>query len=165
MIIFYADGSERRYSGPVDCIRSIYKNHGIRGCFRGISATVMRDTTGFCAYITSYEYLCHKFTKPGANECTVPYLLLAGGTGGVISWIINIPLDVVKSRMQDDSLSNPKYKGSIDCAKQSYKADGLRVFWRGLPVTCIRAFPVNAVTFAVYAVSLRSMQGYIHGRD
>ena len=155
-------GTERVYKGPVDCIRSIYRNHGIRGTFRGISPTVIRDTTGFATYISTYEFLCNQLSKEGTTDCSVPSLLFAGGIAGTCSWIINIPMDVVKSRMQFDSLKNPKYTCTLDCVIDSYKREGMKVFWRGLPVTCMRAFPVNAVTFAVYSLSLRSMERVLH---
>jgi solute carrier family 25 carnitine/acylcarnitine transporter 20/29 len=33
--------SERLYKGPVDCVRKIYKFHGISGVFHGLSATLI----------------------------------------------------------------------------------------------------------------------------
>jgi hypothetical protein len=79
-----------------------------------------------------------------------------------------MPLDVVKSRIQGDSLSNPEYKGIVDCTVKSYKRDGLRVFGRGFVMCSFRSFLVNAATFLGYEWSLRfcqhmasKTQGYI----
>lgn len=69
---------------------------------------------------------------------------------GFISWATVVPIDVVKSRIQADNRTNPKYKGMIDCFLKSYKADGMTVFFRGLTVTLVRALPVNAATFVGY---------------
>ena len=66
---------------------------------------------------------------------------------GVISWIVIIYLDVVKSRIQADDPLNPKYKGMIDCFKQCYKEGGFRIFGRGMFVMSLRAFPLNGATF------------------
>merc|ERR1712000_702516 len=33
--------SERRYSGPLDCLSRIYKHHGVQGVFHGLSATLV----------------------------------------------------------------------------------------------------------------------------
>ena len=66
---------------------------------------------------------------------------------GVISWIVIIYLDVVKSRIQADDPVNPKYKGMIDCFKQCYKEGGFRIFGRGMFVMSLRAFPLNGATF------------------
>ncbi|KAK2140754.1 hypothetical protein NP493_558g01034 [Ridgeia piscesae] len=146
-----------RYTGPVDCIRHIYCTHGLRGCFTGLNATVMREITGFSIYITSYELMCDRMTPEGASECSVRTMLLAGGLSGMVSWMVNIPIDIIKSRLQVDDFARPKYSGTWDCARSSYRASGWRIFWRGLPVTCIRAFPVNAVTFAVYSSTLKAL--------
>ena len=157
-----AGPSTRIYRGPVHCFTSIYRQHGIRGTFHGLPATIMREIPGLSVYITSYQFLCDQMGSGGAEACSVPQMLAAGGLAGMFSWIVNIPIDIVKSRMQADDIGNPRYKSTIDCFKQSYYADGWRVFWRGLPVTCIRAFPTNAVTFAVYSSTLLYFQRLVH---
>ena len=173
------------YRGPVHCLRSLYRDHGLRGTFRGLEATILREVPGFAIYMISYEYLCDYLT-PGRldlprgvavdpaqlgrwgdveeplerllPEPNVGTLLLAGGLAGTLSWLGNIPFDVVKNRLQADNLASPSYKNYVDCVRKSYRTDGFRVFWRGLPVTCIRAFPVNAVTFAIYSTTMSVMQ-------
>lgn len=73
----------------------------------------------------------------------------SGGCAGCINWVMCMPFDVIKSRYQSDMAG--KYKGIVDCARQSFKAEGYRVFFRGTLVTCARAFPVNAAnTFVVF---------------
>ena len=45
---------------------------------------------------------------------------------GVISWISVIYLDVVKSRIQADDPTNPRYRSMIDCFRQCYAEGGAR---------------------------------------
>lgn len=61
-----------------------------------------------------------------------------------------MPFDVVKSSLQSDDLTNPKYKGVFDCFRQNYRQYGLPFFMRGIFITALRAFPVNYVTFVTY---------------
>lgn len=68
---------------------------------------------------------------------------------GVISWASIVPFDVIKSRIQADSKSNPVYKSTLDCIIQS-KKEGIMVFFRGFWMIAFRAFPVNAATFLGY---------------
>jgi solute carrier family 25 carnitine/acylcarnitine transporter 20/29 len=79
--------------------------------------------------------------------------LVAGGLGGIAAWGISYPIDVIKSRMQ----TYPEYKGILDCAVKSYRAEGHRVFFAGLGTTVIRSFPVNAVIFLVYEVLIKAI--------
>ena len=58
-------------------------------------------------------------------------ILLAGGMAGIFSWVFTYPQDVLKSRLQADSLTRPRYSGTWDCVVQSYTRDGPRVFCRG----------------------------------
>lgn len=96
--------------------------------------------------------------RDGYSEPSLPAELLAGGLAGVLSWIVNIPVDVVKTRIQSDSLSSPRYCGIVDCFVKSCREEGFRVLFRGLAITCVRAFPTNAVTLVVYSKCLRVLQ-------
>lgn len=46
-------GANPKYKGPVDCIRQVYKEGGLRSLFRGSVATVARDAPGSAACVKS----------------------------------------------------------------------------------------------------------------
>ncbi len=48
---------------------------------------------------------------------------------------------------QGDSLSNPQYKSTWDCYKQSVTVEGHRGLFRGFSAAMYRAIPVNAGIF------------------
>eukprot|EP01137_Pigoraptor_chileana_P005102 Opistho-2@47735 len=123
-------GAPILYTGPWDCFRQTLKSQGLRGCYRGMVATVIRETPSYGTYFASYEYLCRLMTPPGkdVSDLSPLALMVAGGMGGVCGWLSTYPSDVVKSRMQADSPVNPQYKGLVDCIVKSYKAEGYRVF-------------------------------------
>ena len=77
--------------------------------------------------------------------------LVAGGIGGIATWVVSYPMDVIKSRIQTDS----SYRGIWHCAATSYKAEGMSVFFKGLETTIVRAFPVNAIIFITYEVLMK----------
>lgn len=80
-------------------------------------------------------------------------MLLAGGLAGTASWVFTYPVDVVKSRLQADTVG--KYTGALDCLEKSLKSEGVTSLFRGLNSTIIRAFPTNAVTFTVVTWTLK----------
>ena len=145
---------------PVTCARRIVDTLGVRGLFLGFSATTLRDTPSSAVYFLVYEWLCrrwgvkHACSAPDAMDLeTFAKLNLAGGLAGTLSWF-TYPFDVIKSRIQTQSLTHPIYSGVVDCARKIVAAEGAAVLLRGLTATIIQAFPVSAVTFAVYELTL-----------
>lgn len=115
-----------------------------------MTATVIRDVTGFSVYMTVYKFLCDMAT-PEYGVCPSLYvMLLAGGLAGVISWVVNFPIDTVKSILQSDNLRNPVYRSSWHCFTSVTQDKGFRVLWKGFTPAIFRAFPLNAVTLCTY---------------
>ncbi|XP_012387084.1 mitochondrial basic amino acids transporter isoform X1 [Orcinus orca] len=153
-------GPARTYRGPLDCLAQVYRREGLRGVNRGMVSTLLRETPSFGVYFLTYDTLTRALGCEPGDRLLVPKLLLAGGTSGIASWLSTYPLDVVKSRLQADGLRGaPRYRGILDCVRQSYRAEGWRVFTRGLASTLLRAFPVNAATFATVTVVLSYARG------
>lgn len=74
----------------------------------------------------------------------------------MISWISVIYLDVVKSRIQADDPTNPRYRSMLDCFQKCYAEGGARIFGRGMIAVSLRAFPLNGATFVGYEYFLDS---------
>ncbi|XP_041121060.1 solute carrier family 25 member 48 [Polyodon spathula] len=147
------------FRGPVQCISIIVQSEGIPGLYRGAGAMVLRDVPGYTLYFVPYTLLCD-WLSPGERATLNPfYICLAGGVAGSISWVTATPADVVKSRLQADSVYQRKYKGIVHCILQSYKTDGLQVFFRGVTVNAIRGFPMSATMFLAYELSLKFFRG------
>ncbi|GKV27017.1 hypothetical protein SLEP1_g36226 [Rubroshorea leprosula] len=148
------------HRGPISVAKSIWRTEGLRGIYRGFTITVLRDAPAHGFYFWTYEYAREKL-HPGCRKMgdeSLRTMLVAGGLGGVASWISCYPLDVVKTRLQAQSLSSPrKYNGIIDCLKKSVKQEGSGVLWRGLGTAVARAFVVNGAVFAAYETTLRCL--------
>ncbi|EDV99452.1 mitochondrial basic amino acids transporter isoform X1 [Drosophila grimshawi] len=142
--------NQRKFKGTIDCLINVQRTEGIKGTFRGLTATILRDIPGFASYFVSYEFLMQQQVNP-----SVPYMLMAGGCAGMSSWLACYPIDVVKTHMQTDALGrNAKYNGFVDCAIKNYHKEGYPFFLRGLSSTLIRAFPMNAACFFVVSLVL-----------
>lgn len=134
------------FRGPLECLKHVARTEGVRGVFKGLSITALRDIPGFSSYFVSFEVMMRMKENPG-----IFYTLMAGGVAGMASWICVIPVDVIKSRLQADGVNGQarQYTGAIDCWRKSYSAEGSSFLTRGLGSTMIRAFPMNAVCFLV----------------
>lgn len=141
------------FNGPLEAARSIVKQSGLQGLYRGFFTQFVRDTPAASMYMTVYTFFQYERLH---RIPTVPSQLVnfvGGGLAGVMSWLIIMPFDVVKSKLQADA-HGLVYKGFWDCARKVYVSDGLRAFFLGLVPMAARAFPVNAVTLMVYSETL-----------
>ena len=44
---------------------------------------------------------------------------ISGGCGGMAAVIVGQPMDMIKVQLQNQSVTNPMYNGTFDCAKVS----------------------------------------------
>nr|POF19472.1 mitochondrial arginine transporter bac2 [Quercus suber] len=111
-------------------------------------------------YFYTYEDLWEKL-HPGCRKSgqeSLNTMLVAGGLAGVASWVSCYPLDVVKTRLQAQSLSSPqKYTGIVDCFGRIVKDEGYHMLWRGLGTTIAQAFVMNGAIFSSYEIALRCL--------
>jgi hypothetical protein len=108
----------------------------LRGLYSGWSATVLRCSFGNAAFFGVYA-LTQQLEVNAA---------LGGAIAGAAFWVAGMPFDVVKSRMQ--TAQNPLT--FMATCRQAVQQGGLRVLYAGLPVTLLRAVPMNAAAFYTY---------------
>lgn len=134
----------QKYAGPIDCCKQLYKQGGIRNIYVGTVATACRDIPASGVYFMVYETLRHKFMNDNGEVSTIR-TLLAGGTAGILNWLVAIPPDVLKSRQQ--TAPPGTYSGLLDVLKKTIAADGVSGLYKGAAPVLLRAFPANAACF------------------
>lgn len=148
------------YDGPIDTIRKLNKAAGLKGVFRGLLPTQIREGHGMGAYFLAFEALVDRDMKKNKiQRKDIPgwRLCLYGACAGYAMWFTSYPIDVVKSKLQTDALDPAKqqYKGMIDCFQKIYAQNGIKGFFRGFLPTILRAAPVNACTFYAFELTVR----------
>lgn len=134
-----------QYKGPIDVVKKLYKEGGIRSIYRGTAATLLRDIPASGAYLSVYELLKKKF---GGSEGTLSpgATLAAGGFAGIANWAVCIPADVMKSRLQ--TAPEGAYPNGIRSVfVEIMREEGPRGFFKGFVPVMLRAFPANAACF------------------
>lgn len=86
---------------------------------------------------------------------------IAGGIAGVGSRTFTSPLDVVKIICQ---VGSKQHTGFLGTFKNIYKQEGLKGFWKGNGVACLRLFPYSAINFAVFNEMKKAMTDPETGR-
>ena len=80
------------------------------------------------------------------------YYFALGGVAGALGATAVYPIDLVKTRMQNQRskvVGEVLYKNSIDCVKKVYKNEGARGFYRGLPPQLVGVAPEKAIKLTV----------------
>jgi len=75
--------------------------------------------------------------------------IIAGGITGGIEICITYPTEYVKTQLQLDEKVG-KYKGIMDCAKQTVRQNGVTGLYRGLSVLVYGSIPKSAVRFGSF---------------
>ena len=141
------------YSGPVQCLRELYRHGGLRACYTGLGVQAARDLPASAFYFLLYVRLNEQLAAlPFCDSHGVLADLAAGGTAGVLSWALVMPLDVVKSKVQAEFGKGLRV---VECFRRTYREGGLRAFYTGIGVNSARAFCTNAVIFAVYSQCMK----------
>ncbi|KAI8639403.1 mitochondrial carrier domain-containing protein [Parasitella parasitica] len=75
---------------------------------------------------------------------------IAGAGAGVISSVVTCPLDVVKTRLQNQAIGHFKYRGTMGTIRRIRLEEGIRGLYRGLGPTVVGYLPTWAIYFTVY---------------
>ena len=152
-------GNSKNFNGPLDCAKKIYQTDGIKGIYRGLVPTLIRESVGLGIYFATYEALIARELKTHPkltrNDISAWKLCTFGGLSGYTLWIGIYPIDVIKSKLQTDSIKDPKYRSSLAVIKDVFRTQGIRGFYKGFLPTILRAAPANGATFAVFEVTIR----------
>jgi solute carrier family 25 carnitine/acylcarnitine transporter 20/29 len=155
-------GAARLYNGPLDCVRKLSAHEGVlKGLYRGEAVTILREAQAYGVWFLAFEYMMNAdAARNKVERKDIPSWKVAfyGGLAGEALWLGSYPFDVVKSKMQSDGFgAEQKYKGMNDCFRHTFRAEGLRGFWKGIGPTLLRAMPVSAGTFAVVEMTMRAI--------
>jgi hypothetical protein len=135
-----------KFRGTFRTAATLAREHGvIRGWFTGTGATVAREVPQCAVYFLTYDHIRLACERVAGPEYGTAGIVLAGGSAGIVQWVVTYPLDVVKSKIQ--AFPPGTYRGMWDCAVKSAKAEGPLVFFRGIEMALLRAFPLHASIF------------------
>lgn len=122
---------------------------------------------GACMYFTSYEYSKAVLSDPSSNLSKFPQLchFTSGMIAEAFCCILFVPVDVIKERMQIQTLASSHmsdtassaasssgtfYKSTMDAVSTIARAEGIRGIYRGYGATLMSFGPFSALYFTFY---------------
>lgn len=140
------------YRGAFDAVRSILREEGPAGLYRGLAPALLLVSHGMVQF-AAYEELKVALGPPeaGSTGLAGPLSLgpgfVAGAASKFIATLVTYPSQVVRSRLQQRGAA---YAGVVDCVVKTARQEGVRGFYRGLVANALRVAPQGAVTLVAY---------------
>ena len=127
-----------------------------RVVYRGYVPMLYREVVGFSIYFAIFEWLKQRYRFQGDFVRTFG----AGSFVGCVSWTIQYPFDVVKSRMQSSSDCTLR---ASEVLRETVKSEGTKVLYRGLSAALLRACFVHGTTMTTYELMLDALNKRLDG--
>jgi solute carrier family 25 (adenine nucleotide translocator) protein 4/5/6/31 len=127
-------GGERQFTGIVDVYRKTLAADGIAGLYRGFVISFV----GIFVYRGMYFGL-YDTAMPILGDQTPVYVRFAVGyIVTVVAGLASYPIDTIRRRMMMTSGTGVKYNGSMDCAIQIAKKEGIKSYFKGAGANILR---------------------------
>lgn len=135
-------------------LRDIVASPGV--LTRGVSLTTMRNMIGCATYFYTYDKT-NRFFNPkstiGTNKLdsfsSFSRVFLAGASAGLITWAVQLPIDVLKTRVQAQDIHKPA-KQISQVAMSLYRKDGFFGLYRGARFVFARSILFNGTNMAFF---------------
>ncbi|KAL7006056.1 Pyrimidine nucleotide transporter, mitochondrial [Cystobasidiomycetes sp. EMM_F5] len=142
----------------LECIGQIWRHEGIKGFYRGLSASYLGVAEGTLQWML-YEQFKALRTKQGirGQESWVD-TVGAAGAAKLIATVITYPHEVVRTRLRQappPGQSVPKYRGLLQTFRTVLQEEGMFAFYNGLSPHLMRVVPNAAVMYSVYELVLK----------
>uniref|UniRef100_A0A8C5TUH4 Uncoupling protein 3 n=1 Tax=Malurus cyaneus samueli TaxID=2593467 RepID=A0A8C5TUH4_9PASS len=153
--------SARRYSGTVDAYRTIAREEGIRGLWRGTSdipnattscpgtlPNIARNAIINCGELVTYDLLKDALLRTRLMTDNVPCHFVAAFGAGFCATLVASPVDVVKTRYMNASPG--EYRSALSCLLALLTQDGPAGLYKGFVPSFLRLGSWNVVMFVSY---------------
>lgn len=160
---------QRQYRNSLDCVRQILRDEGLRGLYKGMSASylgVAESTMQWMMYEQLKAYLARREEliqrsgrERGAWDKTIDWTgnFWAAGSAKLVAALLAYPHEVARTRLRQAPLADGrlKYTGLFQCFKLVWLEEGLMGMYGGLTPHLMRTVPSAAVMFGMYEGILR----------
>jgi len=146
-----ASSPPKPVTSSISCIVEIWRTEGLRGFYRGLSASYLGVTEGVIQW-TLYERLKRSLTKDGDG---LGQMVAAGGAK-LTATFITYPHEVVRTRLRQMPPPNQplRYTGLVQTFRLVCTEEGLPALYGGLSAHLLRVVPNAICMYYVYETIL-----------
>jgi solute carrier family 25 (mitochondrial 2-oxodicarboxylate transporter), member 21 len=142
-----------KYNGAIDVVRKVIAQEGILALYQGLESTMWRHILWNAGYFGCIFQV--RTLLPTAKDKKGQMLndVISGSIGGTMGTILNTPLDVVKSRIQNSPRIRgtvPKYNWAFPAVGTVLKEEGFGALYKGFIPKVLRLGPGGGILLVVY---------------
>ncbi|XP_049929501.1 mitochondrial uncoupling protein 2-like [Epinephelus moara] len=141
-------GSVKRYNSTMDAYKTIAREEGVRGLWKGCMPNIARNAIVNCSELVTYDIIKELILKYHLMTDNMPCHFTAGFAAGFCTTIVASPVDVVKTRYMNSPPG--KYSGAMNCALTMLIKEGPTAFYKGFMPSFLRLGSWNIVMFVSY---------------
>lgn len=140
--------SVKRYSSTLDAYRTIARDEGVKGLWKGCLPNIARNAIVNCSELVTYDVIKELILRYNVMTDNMPCHFTAGFAAGFCTTIVASPVDVVKTRYMNSVPG--QYGGAINCALTMLIKEGPTAFYKGFVPSFLRLGSWNIVMFVSY---------------
>lgn len=147
--------SAGKYNGMLDVVKKIVQQEGPLAMYNGLESTLWRHILWNAGYFGCIFQIRSQLPKPepGNKSQQTRNDLIAGTIGGIAGTILNTPMDVVKSRIQNTTKvpgQTPKYNWAWPAVGTVMKEEGFGALYKGFIPKVLRLGPGGGILLVVF---------------
>lgn len=142
------ENSAKRYSGTLEAYRTIAREEGVRGLWKGCLPNIARNAIVNCSELVTYDIIKELILKYNLMTDNMPCHFTAGFAAGFCTTVVASPVDVVKTRYMNSVPG--QYSSAIHCAMTMQFKEGPLAFYKGFVPSFLRLGSWNIVMFVSF---------------
>ncbi|CAN7059958.1 hypothetical protein IGI04_015919 [Brassica rapa subsp. trilocularis] len=155
MVRMQADGrlplaDRRNYKSVLDAIAQMVRGEGVTSLWRGSSMTINRAMLVTASQLATYDSVKETILEKGLMRDGLGTHVTSSFAAGFVASVASNPVDVIKTRVMNMKVvagTPPPYKGAVDCALKTVRAEGIMALYKGFWPTVSRQAPFTVILF------------------
>ena len=142
-----------KYSGMLDVVQKVIRQEGILALYQGLESTMWRHILWNAGYFGCIFQVRSLLPKTSDKKGRIVNDLISGTVGGTVGTILNTPMDVVKSRIQNA----PKVAGGFRKYNWAWpslglvmREEGFAALYKGFVPKVLRLGPGGGILLVVF---------------
>lgn len=135
-----------------ECITSLVRNEGPLALYKGTLSPLLGAGFSVSIQFACLQKMKRLFNESPNSPLNAPQQLVCSSAAGLAQAFITSPVEHIRTRLQVQGNSGPRFSGPADCIRQIVRMRGVRGIFHGLGATLVRDVPAFGAYFGSYEI-------------